>query len=188
MAEETKSVAQEVKSSAGWSMAAGVLLIIAGIVAISAPFIAALTVTLLAGWAMVFGGVAQGIYAFSHRESAGGFIWKLLLALLYVCAGGYILFNPIPGLAALTLLLGWMLIAEAVFLFILAFRLRPAPGWGMWLFDALVTLALGGFILAKWPNNSVAILAAFVGVSMIFSGVSRLILGATVRSVVRKAA
>jgi uncharacterized membrane protein HdeD (DUF308 family) len=188
MAEGTKSVAQEVKSSAGWSMAAGVLLVIAGIVAISAPFIAALTVTIFAGWAMVFGGIAQGIYAFSHRESAGGFIWKLLLAILYVVTGAYILFNPIPGLAALTLLLGSVLLAEAVFLFILAFRLRPAPGWGMWLFDALVTLVLAAFILAKWPNNSVVILAAFVGVSMIFSGVSRLILGATVRSAVSKSA
>ena len=108
--------------------------------------------------------------------------------LLYVVAGGYILYNPLPGLAALTLLLGCVLLAEAVVLAILALRLRPAPGWGLWLFDALVTLALAIFILVKWPGNSVVILAAFVGVSMIWSGVSRLIFGSTVRGAIPKAA
>jgi uncharacterized membrane protein HdeD (DUF308 family) len=181
-AEAAKTVGQEVRSHAGWTMFAGVLLILAGILALCAPFIATLTVTIFTGWAMIFGGVAQGIYAF--KEGAGGFFWKLLLALLYVVVGGYILYNPLAGLAALTLTLGCVLVAESVLLAILAFRLRPGPGWGLWLFDALVTLALGIFILVKWPGNSVVILAAFIGVSMIWSGVSRLIFGGTVRAAI----
>jgi len=187
-AEAAKTVGQEVRSHAGWTMAAGVLLILAGILAISAPFIAALTITLFAGWAMIFAGVAQAIYAFKSKEGARGFIWELLLALLYVVAGAYLLMNPIPGLAVLTLMLGSILLAEAVLLAIVAIRVRPAPGWGLWLFDAIVTLALAVFILAKWPNNSVAILAAFLGVSMIWSGVSRLIFGGTVRAAIPRAA
>jgi len=187
-AEAAKTLGQEVRSRAGWTMFAGVLLIIAGVIALGAPFLAALTVTLFAGWAMIFGGVAQGIYAFKAKEGAGGFIWTLLIALLYVVAGGYILYNPLPGLAALTLLLGCVLLVEAVLLAILALRLRPAAGWGLWLFDALVTLALAIFILVKWPGNSVVILAAFIGVSMIWSGVSRLIFGSTVRAALPKSA
>jgi uncharacterized membrane protein HdeD (DUF308 family) len=183
MTNEAKTVAQDVRRSAGWTIAAGVLLIIAGIVALSAPFIAALTLTIFVGWAMIFGGVAQAIYAFTTKDSAGHIVLKLLLAVLYVVAGGYILYNPVPGVAALALLLGWMLVIEAVLLAILAFQVRPRHGWGLWLFDAIVTLALGIFILVNWPGNSFVILAAFVGVSMIFSGVSRLILGGTVRSV-----
>jgi uncharacterized membrane protein HdeD (DUF308 family) len=85
-------------------------------------------------------------------------------------------------------MLGSILLAEAVLLAIVAIRVRPAPGWGLWLFDAIVTLALAVFILAKWPNNSVAILAAFLGVSMIWSGVSRLIFGGTVRAAIPRAA
>jgi len=187
-AEAAKTVGQEIRSRTGWTMFAGVLLILAGILALCAPFIAALTVTIFAGWAMIFGGVAQGIYAFTAREGAGSFIWKLLLALLYVVVGGYILYNPVLGLEALTLTLGSLLVAESVLLAILAFRIRPGPGWGLWLFDALVTLALAIFILAKWPSNSVVILAAFVGVSMIWSGVSRLIFGSTVRAAIPRAA
>jgi uncharacterized membrane protein HdeD (DUF308 family) len=184
MAAEPKTATQEVKSMAGWSMVAGVLLILAGILALSAPFVAALTVTLLVGWAMIFGGVAQAVYAFTTREHAGSFLSKLLLAVLYVVAGGYILYNPVPGIAMLTLMLGWVLLVEAVLLAILAFRIRPAGGWGLWLLDAIVTGALAVFILVKWPSSSVAILAAFIGVSMIFSGVSRLIFGGTVRAAV----
>lgn len=188
MTTEPKTVAQEVRRSAGWTMAAGVLLIIAGIVALAAPFIAALTLTIFVGWAMIFGGVAQAIYAFTNTEGTGHIILKLLLAVLYIVTGGYILYNPIPGVTALALLLGWVLVVEAVVLGILAFQVRPRAGWGLWLFDAIVHLALGIFILDNWPGNSFVILAAFIGVSMIFSGISRLILAGTVRSAIPKAA
>jgi uncharacterized membrane protein HdeD (DUF308 family) len=188
MTAEAKTVAHAVRRSAGWSMLAGVLLIIAGIVAVSAPFIAALTITIFVGWAMIFGGVAQAIYAFTNKDGTGHPFFKVLLAVLYVVAGGYILYNPIPGIAALALLLGWMLVIEAVLLAVLAFQVRPGRGWGLWLFDAIITLALAIFILVNWPGNSLIILAAFVGVSMIFSGVSRLILASTVRGVLPKTA
>lgn len=185
MTTEAKTVAQEVRRSSGWTIAAGVLLIIAGIVALSAPYIAGFTLAIFVGWAMIFGGVAQAIYAFTHKES-GPVIFKVLLAILYVFTGGYILYNPGSGVVALALLLGWVLLIESVLLGILAFRARPRAGWGLWLFDALVTLVLAIFILANWPGNSFAILAAFVGVSMIFSGISRLIFAMTVRTAIPK--
>jgi uncharacterized membrane protein HdeD (DUF308 family) len=190
MTTEPKSVAQavtqDIRRSAGWRMAGGVLLIIAGIIALASPFIGALTITIFVGWAMIFGGIAQAIYAFSTKDSAGHVIWKVLLAILYVVTGGYILYNPLAGIPALAFVLGWMLLVEAVLLAILAFQIRPRQGWGMWLVDAIITLVLAIFILVNWPGNSIVILAAFVGVSMIFSGVSRLILSGTVRSVVPK--
>jgi uncharacterized membrane protein HdeD (DUF308 family) len=188
MTTEPKTLAQEVRKSAGWSIAAGILLIIAGIVAVSAPFIAAITITIFVGWAMIFGGVAQAIYAFTNKDSTGHIIFKVLLAVLYIVAGGYLLYNPLPGVAALALLLGWMLLLEAVLLAVLAFQMRPRQGWGLWLFDAIITAALAIFILVNWPGNSLIILAAFVGVSMMFSGISRLIFAMTVRRVVPKTA
>jgi len=191
MADAPKTVAEEVRgevrSRAGWTVASGVLLIIAGIIALSAPFIAALTVGVLVGWMMIFGGIAQAIYGFTAKEGAGHIIWKVLLALLYIATGVYILIHPPAGVVALAFVLGWVLLVEAVLLAILAFNVRPRSGWGLWLFDAIVTFALAIFILVNWPGNSFVILAAFVGVSMIFSGVSRLIFGATVRQVVPKA-
>lgn len=186
MTTEAKSVAQEVRQGAGWTIAAGVLLVIAGICALCAPLLAAAVFSIFVGWAMVFGGVAQAIYAFSTKDSAGHVIWKVLLAILYVATGVYILINPGAGVVALAFVLGWMLLVEAVLLAVLAFQVRPRQGWGLWLFDAIVTLALAVFILVNWPGNSYVILAAFVGVSMILSGVSRLILGSTVRSVIPK--
>ena len=188
MTTEPTSVAQEVRRGTGWTMLAGVLLIIVGIVALSAQFIAAVTITILVGWVMIFGGVAQAIYAFTNKEPTGHIIFKVLLAILYVVTGGYILYNPIPGIAALALLLGSVLLAEAVLLGILAVQVRPRAGWGLWLLDAIVTLALAVFILVGWPGNSLIILSAFVGVSMIFSGIARLIFAGTVRSLMPKTA
>lgn len=184
MTSEPRTVVEEVRSRAGWRVASGVLLILAGIAALSAPIIAAAVLSIFIGWAMVFGGVAQAIYAFSTKDSAGHIIWKVLLAILYVVTGAYVLFQPAAGAVALAFVLGWMLLIEAALLGVLAFQVRPRQGWGLWLFDAIVTLALAIFILVNWPGNSFVILAAFIGVSMIFSGVSRLILGATVRSAI----
>jgi len=187
MTTEPKTVAQEVRRGAGWTLVAGVLLILAGIVALSAPYLAAAVVAIFFGWAMIFGGVAQAIYAFTNKEDTGHIIFKVLLAILYVVAGGYILLRPTVGILALAFFFGWMLLIEAGLLAILAFQVRPKAGWGLWLFDAIVTLALAIFILVNWPGNSIAIIAAFVGVSMIFSGISRLILAMTVRTAVPKA-
>src|SRR5208283_3961395 len=164
MTTEPKTVGQEIRSTAGWTIAAGVLLIVAGILALCAPFIAAVTVSLIVGWAMIFGGIAQAVYAFSTKDSTGHIIWKVLLAILYVATGVYILIYPGAGVVALAFVLGWMLLIEAVLLAILAFQVRPLSGWGLWLFDAIVTLALAIFILVNWPGNSYVILSAFVGV------------------------
>ena len=60
MAESSQSVAVGTgRTSRGWAIAAGVLLIIVGLEALAAPYIAALFATLLVAWGLVFGGVAS---------------------------------------------------------------------------------------------------------------------------------
>jgi uncharacterized membrane protein HdeD (DUF308 family) len=77
-------------------------------------------------------------------------------------------------LAVLTLALGAYLFAEAIFEFALAWKLRPVGGSGWLFFDGVVTLIFSVLIWRTWPANSEWIIGTVVGVSMIFSGVSRL--------------
>jgi uncharacterized membrane protein HdeD (DUF308 family) len=71
---------------------------------------------------------------------------------------------------------------------VLAFGMRPRPGWGWLLFDAVITLILAVMIWKTWPSSAEWVIGTLVGISMLFSGVSRLMLSLAARSLVAKAA
>jgi uncharacterized membrane protein HdeD (DUF308 family) len=48
------------------------------------------------------------------------------------------------------------------------------------LIDAIITLLLGILIWAHWPSSSVWAIGTLIGVSLIFSGISRLMLSSAV--------
>ncbi|MGD1064754.1 MAG: DUF308 domain-containing protein [Terracidiphilus sp.] len=161
------------KHSIAWSRALSVLIIVAGIVAIAVPPAGGIVATVLIGWLLVFCGVAHLVFGW-HTRKVGGLVWGILLGLAYLLAGIYMLLHPVAGLAVLTLALGAYLFAEAILEFALAWKLRPIGGSGWLFFDGVVTLIFSIIIWTTWPSNSAWVIGTLVGVSMIFSGVSRL--------------
>ena len=65
-----EAIVSGIKRASGWSIALGVIMIILGIIAIMAPWEFGLLIVLVVGWAAIFNGVAQLIYAF--RTHSGG--------------------------------------------------------------------------------------------------------------------
>ena len=61
--------------------------------------------------------------------------------------------------------------------------MRPAKGWGWVLFDAVVTVLLGCMIVAHWPINSVWIIGTLFGISILFRGITRLMISLALRRV-----
>ena len=175
-----------VRRASGWSIAIGILMIVAGMIAIFAPLEAGLVVVIVVGWMAIFNGVAQIVYAFSHEARHR---WlEGLLGLIYVIAGIYLLMHPLGGLLAITLLVGSFLVVYGVFALVLAFQMRPAPGWGWVLFDAIVTILLGILIYIHWPANTEWVMGTLFGISFIVSGFSRLMVSMAVRKLTTKAA
>ena len=181
------SAATFVKRSVGWSIGLSVLMIVAGILAIASPLVAGIAVNLLVAWLLVFSGCAHLVFAW-HTRSAGGLVWELLLGILYVCIGVYLLMHPLVGLESLTLALAIYLFLEAIMEFILGATLRPLPGAGWLLFDGVVTLILAVLIWRTWPNSTPWVIGTLVGISMLFSGSSRLMLSLAARSITNKLA
>jgi uncharacterized membrane protein HdeD (DUF308 family) len=172
MAESSQSVVAETgRTRRGWAIAAGVLLIIVGIEALGAPYIAALFATFWVAWGLIFGGVAELISAYSASENR---LWKVLMGILYLAVGTYMLLNPGPGLVALALMLAWLFLVKGAISLFGALQLRPVPGWGWWLFDGIVALLLAFLIFSGWPGDSVRIVALLVGITLIISGANRL--------------
>jgi uncharacterized membrane protein HdeD (DUF308 family) len=177
------SVFTIVKKWLGWSIAFSVLMILAGVLAIVIPLVAGIALTIFFGWLLVFSGLAHLAFAWQTR-STGGLLWELLVGVVYILVGGYLLFSPAVGLVSLTLGLAIYLFAEGVLEFILAFRLRPTPGSG-WLFvDGIVTLILAILIWKTWPSSTAWVIGTLVGISMLFSGIARLMLSLAARRLV----
>ena len=160
-------------------------MIVAGLLAIVIPSIAGIAITIFVGWLLVFSGAAHLVFAW-HTRGAGAILWEVLMGLLYLAVGVYVLWNPVLGLTSLTLGLAAYLIVEAVLEFVLAVRLRPIRG-SSWLFlDGIITLILAFMIWRSWPSSAAWAIGVLVGVSMIFSGISRFMLSLAARHLLHK--
>src|SRR5208283_5278181 len=171
MAQQTPSGI--VRSASTWSIVWGVSLIILGMLAVGSPFLAAVAVNAVLAWLIVLAGVVHLTVAFHTRE-AGSLIWRLLVGLAYVCFGGYLIARPAVGLASLFLVEGILNIA-------LFFKVRSVQGSSWFLIDGIITLLLGLMIYAQWPSSSAWAIGTLVGVSLIISGVTRVMLSLAVR-------
>jgi uncharacterized membrane protein HdeD (DUF308 family) len=176
-----------IKKASGWFIAIAVVFIILGIMAIAEPAVAGLAVAILVGWLLIFGGVAHLVATFAGGE-AGRVIWQVILGIIYIVGGIYFLTHPLLGLGTLTLLLAVIILMEAVLEFIAYFRARSEGGSGWMLFNGLITLFLGGLIWLHWPSSSVWAIGTLVGVNLLMTGISRLMLGMAARRLASGAA
>ena len=118
-----------------------------------------------------------------HQPPSGVLHWNCLCAGLvkYGIAGIYMLMNPLLGVVSLTLVLAAFLLFEGTLEIALYFRIRRVRHAGWVLFDGIVTLILGILIWAQWPSSSVWVIGTLVGISLIFSGISRFMLSLAAR-------
>ena len=171
----TTNVSSEINKGTNGPLWVGVILTILGIVAIAVPAVS--TVVIETWIALILGsaGVSKLVYSFQTRNQAG-FVWKVLLSILYIATGLILFFYPLTGVLTLTLLLGSFLLTEGVFESILAFRLRPQQNWAWVLGDGIITLLLGAAILFQWPFDARLLIGTVVGASVLFTGISRVML------------
>jgi uncharacterized membrane protein HdeD (DUF308 family) len=182
-----EAVLDGIKRASGWSIVLAILMIIAGIIAMFAPWEAGLVITLVVGWSAIFNGCAQIVFGF--RTHGGWHIaLEVILGIIYIIAGIFLLMHPLGGLLALTLFLASFLLVYGVFALVLAFRMRPHRGWGWVLFDGIVTILLGILIWAHWPLNSGWVVGTLFGISIFVSGITRLMVSLALRGVAKQAA
>jgi uncharacterized membrane protein HdeD (DUF308 family) len=162
------------------SMFLSVLLIIFGLLAIAIPFAASLGIVIVFGWLLLFDGVAQAVHAFQSK-GVGHIAWKLLVALLYLAAGIYLIARPVLGVAGLTLALGIFFFAEGIADVVAYFSTRTTGGSGWMLLDGIVTIILGLLIWNRWPSSSLWVIGTLLGISMLMTGITRLMMAVNAR-------
>jgi uncharacterized membrane protein HdeD (DUF308 family) len=167
-----------------WLLILGVLLIIVGMVAISASFVATLATVVAVGTLCLIGGgveIANAIWALRWR----GFWLHLLAGLIYVALGLILVERPGLGAEVITFMLAIALLVGGSFRIVMALSER-FHGWGWVLLNGIVTLVLGILIWRQWPESALWVIGLFVGIDMVFAGWSLVMAGLAVRTLAGK--
>ena len=183
MSTASSSLSGLVPKAINWSIALSVLLIIAGFFAVCVPALSGVAITLIFGWLMVISGITHFIFAFK-THTTGVIVWEILIGIIYLITGFYLILHPVAALFALTLILACYLFFEAIFEFVQYFQIRPRHGAGWLIVDGIITLILAIMSWRSWPASSVWVIGTLVGISMIFSGFSRLMLSLAAKRLV----
>jgi uncharacterized membrane protein HdeD (DUF308 family) len=167
-----ENIESALRRASVWSIIVAIAAVICGVLAVLSPAWGAYVATVVFGVTAVVAGVFELGYAWRTRKDNGAF-WRFVISLAYLVAGIYVLANLGIGMAALALAFGVMMLVRGVMLLMLTYDLRRTHVWGWYLFDAVVSLILGGLVLAAWPAGSIIYLGLWFGIGLIFNGVHR---------------
>ncbi|MFA7343963.1 MAG: HdeD family acid-resistance protein [Terrimicrobiaceae bacterium] len=159
-----------------WFIAGGILSLLVGVFAVSAPGIFSFFLTQLIGALCLATGLVAIFQALFGKSSPHRFL-SSLSAVLRIAAGSALLFFPLAGMAALTLIVAAIFLTEGIVCLVTSFRMRANPAWVWLLLNGVVALLLGGMIYAKWPLDSAGILGILYGIQSLFSGSAMLMMG-----------
>jgi uncharacterized membrane protein HdeD (DUF308 family) len=168
--------------SAALSIFLGVLFLLGGLIAIALPFFASLAASIFFGWLVMFAGFIHLLYAWSQRR-AGALLWQVLIGIVYLTAAFYMLAVPVAGMIALTLVLALYITFAGIFELAFFFRLQKLRGAVWFLVDGLMSLLLAGLIFFRWPSSSLWAVGSLVGISLLLSGIARIVLPIGLRDI-----
>jgi uncharacterized membrane protein HdeD (DUF308 family) len=167
------------RASWGWLVALGVALVLLGFAAIGAPVVATFTTVTVFGVLLVVGGIVE-LASLVWVRQWGTFFHHVLSGLLYLFMGAILLERPGLGAAGYTLLLALFLVASGVARVAYALS-HGGPGRGWTVLSGVVSFLLGVMIWRDLPEAALWVIGTFLGIELVFNGVSWLMLGLAAR-------
>lgn len=147
----------------------GLAMTLVGIVAIVFPIVSTLAAALFVGWMFLLAGIFLFVGSFTIHGT-GPFFGALLIALLMVAAGVFLLFHPVAGAIALTIIVGAIFLVQGAFEVTLAFEMRPHHGWIWMLLSGIASVVLALVIAVGLPGISLIALGILLGINFLSTG------------------
>jgi uncharacterized membrane protein HdeD (DUF308 family) len=163
-----------------WFFLLGLCLVALGVAIISSSVIATLFSVLLLGAFLICAGVVQIVQAFLARKWSGLFL-SLLLGVIYIVTGFFCLARPAAAAISLTLWIALFFFTIGLFRMLAALFIRFEQ-WGWVFFNGLITFILGIMIYSDWPLSGLWVIGLFVGIDMLLSGWSWILLSLSARA------
>ena len=165
----------------GWFVAFGVLSAAMGIATLTYLVVMGTIASVyLIGIALILAGGAEIALGFGAKTWGWAAIW-IVVGLLYVVTGAFALAQPLVAAAVYTLLIGAALIVTGLARIVAAIRLQHGPK-GMLALAGVITAVLGAMILASWPASGLFVLGTFLGIDLLFYGISWIAFGMRLKS------
>jgi uncharacterized membrane protein HdeD (DUF308 family) len=164
----------------GCLVALGVSLVVLGFAAIGSPAVATLATVTVFG-VLLLAGAAVELVSMIWVRRWGSFLHHLLSGLLYLFLGLVLLERPGLGAAAYTLLLAVFFVASGVARVVFA-AAHKYPGRGWTILSGSVAILLGVLVWRELPESALWVIGTFVGIELVFNGVTWLMLGLAARS------
>ncbi|GAB6074272.1 HdeD family acid-resistance protein [Nautilia lithotrophica] len=165
---------EKLKEFSTMSIITGVLMALAGILAIANPLAGSVAFVVFLGALFISGAIIQGYITFKAHQKSLGAWFKVFL--LFV-TGVLLLIWPGSGIAAVAILFAAYFFMDAFASFGMALDLRPLKGWGLAAFNGMLSLLLGIIMLIGWPFNAAFTVGIIVGVSFLMDGLVLIYLG-----------
>ena len=105
----------------------------------------------------------------------------MMAAVLFAVVGILILWRPLVTAEILTLLMGAFFLVAGLF-HIIAPAMISLPDWGWHVLNGVITLLLGILVLAQWPVSGLWVIGLFVGIELIFYGITWIALALHLRA------
>src|SRR5687767_12045590 len=159
---------QHLRDEWWWFFILGILLVIAGIVAMVYPFVSSVVAVTVLGVSLLVSGVATIVTAFwAGKWSA--LLLQLLIGIFYAVTGFLIMDAPFESTVVLTLVVATMCIVVGIMRSIAAIMLR-FPQWGWSLLSGALTALIGIVIYKNLPQTALWVIGTLIGVQLLFDG------------------
>jgi uncharacterized membrane protein HdeD (DUF308 family) len=164
-----EAMRETVKRYSLWYLIQGVLLVVAGVLAIISPIIASVAIVFLLGWVLIISGVLQAV-GLVGASNVPHFWLQLISAVLAILIGILLLRSPDSGLLVMTMLLIVYFMVEGIAKVIFALTIRPFPNWGWVLASGVVGILLAFILWANMPLTASWVLGLMLGVLLVSEG------------------
>jgi uncharacterized membrane protein HdeD (DUF308 family) len=146
----------------------GLVMIAAGILVLGDIMLVTLISTIFIGWVAIIAGAFEVVHAF-WTKGWGGFVWQVLLGILYIAVGVVLVGQPVASALILTYVLGLVLAVSGFVRILLGITHWREAGWIMLLSGVFGVLA-GIVILTGFPMTGLWVLGFLLGVDLISHG------------------
>lgn len=166
-----EAMRETVKRYSLWYLVQGILMVVAGILALFYPVIASVGIVFLLAWVLIVSGIVQGIGLIGARD-VPHFWLQLISVTLSIVVGLLLLRNPQGGLLLFTVLLLVYFLVEGMAKVIFALSIKPIPNWGWVLASGLVSILLAAYLFGNLTVASEVVLGVLLGIQLLVEGVA----------------
>jgi uncharacterized membrane protein HdeD (DUF308 family) len=148
----------------------GILLVVAGVVALIYPLMTNVAFAIFLGWLLLISGVVQAVTLIGGSKTPD-FWLQLISAVLSVVVGILFLRNPTVAVGTLVMLMSVFFMIEGISKTVFSLTIRPFPNWGWVLASGILGILIAVWLLAN-PGMSLLLLGILIGVQLISEGVA----------------